>query len=547
MHRNRSVNSHQFAMVPKSDIPRSSFNTQYAHKTTFDGGYLVPIYCDEVLPGDVHNVKATMFARLATPLFPVMDNLHLDTFFFFVPNRLVWDNWVKFMGEQANPGDSISYVVPTVTSPAGGYAVGSVFDHLGLPTAGQITGSNTVTHNVLPLRGLNLIYNEWFRDENLQNSLTVRKGDSGDVYTDFTLFRRGKRKDYFTGCLPWPQKGNAVTLPLGTIAPVYGDGKSLGLSDGTTSYGLYNTAGTAYTGAATGSYNASIGSTASGLNPGVNKNLGVVMSGASGLYADLSTATAATVNQLRQSFQIQRLLERDARGGTRYTEILMSHFGVQAQDFRLQRPEYIGGGSTYVNVNPIAQTSATSISGGATPLGNLAAMGTALASGHGFTYHAQEHGYIIGLCNIRADLTYQQGLNKMWSRSTRYDFYFPVFAHLGEQAVLNKEIYVQGTAADNDVFGYQERWAEYRYKPSQITGLFKSTSAGTIDAWHYAQKFTSLPTLNSTFIQETPPIDRTTAVGSAANGQQFLMDAFFDCKMARPMPMYSVPGLIDHF
>ena len=241
------------------------------------------------------------------------------------------------------------------------------------------------------------------------------------------------------------------------------------------------------------------------------------------------------------------MLERDARGGTRYTELLRAHFGVTPQDYRLQRPEYIGGGSTYVNVNPIAQTSATSISGGATPLGNLAAMGTALASGHGFTYHAQEHGYIIGLVNVRADLTYQQGLNKMWSRSTRYDFYFPVFAHLGEQAILNKEIYVTGTSTDNDVFGYQERWAEYRYKPSQISGLFKSTSAGTIDAWHYAQKFTSLPTLNATFIQETPPIERTTAVGPAANGQQFLMDAFFDCKMARPMPMYSVPGLIDHF
>jgi hypothetical protein len=267
----------------------------------------------------------------------------------------------------------------------------------------------------------------------------------------------------------------------------------------------------------------------------------------SGLYADLSDATAATVNQLRQSFQIQRLLERDARGGTRYTELLRAHFGVTPQDYRLQRPEYIGGGSTYVNVNPVAQTSATSISGGSTPLGNLAAMGTALAQGHGFTYHAQEHGYIIGLVNVRADLTYQQGLPKMWSRETRYDFYFPVFAHLGEQAVLNKEIYVTGTSTDDDVFGYQERWAEYRYKPSQITGLFKSTSAGTIDPWHYAQKFTSLPTLNSTFIQETPPIDRTTAVGSAANGQQFLMDAFFDCKMARPMPMYSVPGLIDHF
>jgi hypothetical protein len=518
-------------MVPKAEIPRSSFDTQYAHKTTFDGGYLVPIYCDEVLPGDMHNVKATMFARLATPLFPVMDNLHLDTFFFFVPNRLVWSNWVKFMGEQANPNDSISYVVPQITSPLGGYAVGSLFDHFGLPTAGQITGSNTVTHNALPLRAYNLIYNEWFRDENLQNSVVVNTGDSGDDDIDYSMLRRGKRKDYFTGALPWPQKGESVSLPLGASAPILSDGSQIKFAFGAAQIPLKSELVGSFYGVSTGAVNATT------LSFGNN----------TGLYADLSAATAATVNQLRQSFQIQKLLERDARGGTRYTELLRAHFGVTPQDYRLQRPEYIGGGSTYVNVNPIAQTSATSISGGATPLGNLAAMGTALASGHGFTYHAQEHGYIIGLVNVRADLTYQQGLPKMWSRETRYDFYFPVFAHLGEQAILNKEIYVTGTSTDDDVFGYQERWAEYRYKPSQITGLFKSTSAGTIDPWHYAQKFTSLPTLNSTFIQENPPIDRTTAVGSAANGQQFLMDAFFDCKMARPMPMYSVPGLIDHF
>ena len=528
MHRNKSVSTHQFAMIPRADIPRSSFDTQYAHKTTFDAGYLVPIYCDEVLPGDVHRVKGTIFARLATPLFPVMDNLHLDTHFFFVPNRLLWTNWVKFMGEQANPGDSTSYVIPTITSPAGGYAVGSLFDHLGLPTAGQITGTNTVTHNVLPLRAYNLIYREWYRDENLQNSPVVNTGDGPDSPSDYAMLRRGKRKDYFTGALPWPQKGTSVSLPLGTTAPIL----SNGLSPTFTGGGVTNS-----------TLSAGTGTNRTQLIPAPSVNDAALVFGSqSGLYADLSAATAATINQLRQSFQIQKLLERDARGGTRYTELLRAHFGVVPQDARLQRPEVIGVGSTYVNVNPIAQTSATNVTGGATPLGNLAAMGTALASGHGFTYHAQEHGYIIGIVSIRADLTYQQGLPKMWSRSTRYDFYFPVFATLGEQAILNKEIYVTGTATDNQVFGYQERWAEYRYKPSQITGLFKSTSSGTIDAWHYAQKFTSLPTLNSTFIQETPPVDRTTAVGSAANGQQFLMDAFFDCKMARPMPGVGICG-----
>jgi hypothetical protein len=266
-----------------------------------------------------------------------------------------------------------------------------------------------------------------------------------------------------------------------------------------------------------------------------------------GLYADLSAATAATINQLRQSFQIQKLLERDARGGTRYTEIIRAHFGVISPDARLQRPEYLGGGSTPIQINPIAQTSGSNASGTTTPLGNLAAMGTGLAHGHGFTQSFTEHGVIIGLVSVRADLTYQQGLRKMWSRSTRYDFYFPAFAMLGEQAILNKEIYVRGDSNDNNVFGYQERWAEYRYNPALITGLFKSTSAGTIDGWHLAQKFTALPTLNSTFIQENPPVDRILAVGAAANGQQFLCDTFFSNRVARPMPMYSVPGLIDHF
>jgi len=531
MHRNRSVDIHQFTMIPKADIPRSKFDCQSTHKTTFDAGYLVPVYVDEVLPGDTFNLNMTAFARMATPLYPVMDNLHLESFFFFVPNRLIWDNWQKFMGEQNNPGDSISYVVPQQVSPANGYAIGSLQDYMGLPTVGQVTAGKTVSHCAFWTRGYNLIFNQWFRDENLQNSVVVDKGDGPDTVANYTLLRRGKRKDYFTSALPWPQKGAAVTLPLGTTAPVKSDNTAIKFTgSGVTDYTMANGTGQILYSSAAG-----------------NGTPNTVFGTNTGLYADLSAATSATINQLRQSFQIQKLLERDARGGTRYTEIIRSHFGVISPDARLQRPEYLGGGTTNINISPIAQTSGTSASGTTTPLGTLASMGTALAHNHGFTQSFVEHGIIIGLVAIRADLTYQQGLQKMWSRSTRYDFYFPAFATLGEQAVLNQEIYVTGDTTDTSVFGYQERWAEYRYYPSRISSLFRSTAAGTIDGWHLAQKFTSVPTLNDTFIKDTPPVSRVVAVGAAANGQQFIFDSFFDVKKARPMPMYSVPGLIDHF
>ena len=513
---------HDYAHVARANIPRSTFNLSRVYKTTFDAGLLIPLDPIEVVPGDTHSVTMNVFARLATPIHPIMDNLWIESFFFFVPNRLVWDNWQKFMGEQQNPNDSTDYTIPGVgvsTNRTFGDPTNKLYEYFGLPTIGQI---NEVTTSGLPFRGYNLIYNEWFRDENLQNAVVVEKGNVPSSIlniADYVCLRRGKRHDYFTSCLPWPQKGPGVDLPLGDTAPVKqtpGDQFFTVKSDDLLIDVRMDSSGAA-------------------VESGPQDPDGIK------LVADLGSATAATINDLRQAFQIQKLQERDARGGTRYQELVLAHFGVRGGDARLNRPEYLGGGTHPVGITQVPQTSETQ--GPGTPQGNLSAYGTS-GGASGFTKSFTEHGYIIPIINARADITYQRGMDRHWSRQTKYDFYWPALAKIGEQAVLNKEIFHDGSADDDLVFGYQERFAEMRTGNAHITGLFRSTATGSLDPWHLSQDFASLPALNDTFIQDDPPVDRVIAVQDEPH---FLFDAYLQHKAVRPMPVDAAPGYIDHF
>lgn len=522
----------KFAQNPQVGVSRSRFQRNSDNKTTFNAGDLIPIYLDEVLPGDTHQIDVACVMRMATPIFPVMDNAYCDFYFFFVPNRLLWEHWKEFMGENKETAwtPKTEYSVPQVTAPADGWEEGTLADYLGLPT--KVKG---ISVSALPGRAYGLIYNEWFRNQNVTQPTLVEVTDAtttgkndGSATNDSAItlakpLKAAKVFDYYTGALPEPQKGEPITIPLGDTANIYAYEKSGARFEGSqdlSNFHIYNE---------------------DDKTEGLAAYPGNVMLGMLTLKTDLSSVTAATINQLRQAFQIQKLLEKDARGGSRYREVLREHFGVISPDSRMQIPEYLGGYRLPINVSQVIQTSSTDST---SPQGNTAALSVTTMNKPMFTKSFTEHGFIMGLAVVRTDQTYQQGIERMWSRKGRYDYYWPVLANIGEQAILNKEIYAQGNTADEEAFGYQEAWADYRYKPSKVTGLFRSNAEQSLDAWHYAQDYNALPTLSTEWMEQTDTeMKRTLAV---QNQPDFIADFYFMNKTTRCMPVYSIPGLIDH-
>jgi len=516
---------HEFSQVPTQSIPRSTFNLSHTHKTAFDADLLIPVFGPiDIIPGDTFNVKASHFCRLATPLFPLLDNMYLSTQFFFVPYRTIWDNFEKFHGAQDDPGDSIVFTIPVCSG--GPCSLGDLADYMGIPL---LADPDNIPISAMPFRAFRKVYNEWYRDENLQDSLASSTGNGPDAQTltgfDTTPPKRGKRFDYFTSCLPSPQKGVAVSMPLGTSAQIHAGGGA------TDEISIFMDT--------TSSYRDILPVTSDSVIHGAAEDSGLAR-----MYADLSTALAPTINDIRLAFQTQRLLERDARSGTRYVEALKAQWGVVSPDHRLQRAEYLGGGESKINITPISNTSDTATK----EQGSLAGFGT-VSGTHSFSKSFVEHGCVIGIASVRGDITYSQGLDRMWSKSTRYDFFYPVLQGIGEQSVLQKEIWVTGsgsTTPDNLVFGYQERYGEYRRINSRLSNLMRPDAGATLAAWHLSEDFATAPTLGATFIQANlgVPLDRAIAVTTEPH---FICDWFFDIKAARPMPTYGVPGGIDRF